>query len=268
MLTQKRLVAYRRSLWQLGRVRTQSQFSRLLDRVGLCLIFGSEAVPLPKVYDVAREDCGSWWNWKDHLQAKKAAYLGRLIRGKATLVAMGMLPAFLALHYEQGGCASYDEEHYYGRLTQAAKWICDRLDAQGPCQAGELRKFMKRQHGTGTAAHQRALLELQRRFKVVTVGLVDQHWGMRLIGLFERWVPREVERAARKLGPEEARAAIVERIVRTAGAMPAPVLTRTLRWPPAETARVVDSLARTGIIRTEFCPRRKQRRWIVHHALG
>lgn len=268
MVTEKHLLAYRRRVWQTGRVRNQSHFTRVLDRVGLCLIFGSDEVPLPKVYDVAHEDCGDWWNWKDHLQAKKAAYLGRMIRGKATLVTMELLPTFLALHYEQGGCASYDEEHYYGRLTQTAKWICDRLDREGPCPADELRKFMKRQHGAGTSAYHRALLELQRRFKIVTVGLVDRHWGTRVIGLFERWVPREVERRAQRLAPEQARRAIVERILRTAGAVPVPALTRTLGWPPAEAARALDSLARTGIVHAELCPRRRQRRWVVHRALG
>lgn len=225
-------------------------------------------MPLPKVVDVSHDDCGDWWNWKDHLQVRRQAYLGRLIRGKATLVTMELLPAFLALYYEQGGVASFDEEHFYGRLPQPARWICDRLDRQGPCAADELRKFMKRQHGIGTAAYHKALLDLQRRFKVVTVGLVQRVWGTRVIGLFERWLPHAVERRARSLRPDQARDEIAGAVMRAAGAAPMPLLVRTLGWPREQVMRAAQSLSRSGLIRAERHPRRKDRVWLVHRALG
>ena len=263
-----RVRAYRRRLWRLGQVKNESQFRQVLQRVGLCLIFGSDDVPLPKVYDVAHDDADGWWNWKDHLQAKRQAYMGRLIRGKATLVTMDLLPAFLALYYEQGGTPSYDEEHYYSRITQQAKWICDYLDRHGPCPADELRKAMKTLHGIGTAAYHKALLELQRKFKVVTAGLVERtSWGARVIGLFEQWVPDPVERRARKLMPEQARVLILRSLLKTAGAVPAASLDRITGWPKDQVTQAVETLYEKNLVRREICPRRKQRDWIVWHAL-
>ena len=267
MLTQKDLLSYRRRLWRLGKVRTEAQFRQVLQQVGLCLIFGSDDLPLPKVYDVSHDDADGWWNWKDHLQAKRQAYMGRLIRGKATLVTLDLLPAFLALYYEQGGCPSYDEEHYYGRITQPAKWICDYLDRHGPAPADQLRKAMKQQYGIGTGAYHKALLELQRKFKVVTTGLAERAaWAARVIGLFEQWVPNPVERRARHLKPERAHALILRSLLKAAGAVPLISLGRIVGWPRDQVTQAVAALSREGLLRREICPRRKQRDWIVWHA--
>ena len=264
-MTKERIDSYRRRLWHLGRVKTESQFRAVLNRVGLCLIFGSREVPVPKVYDIAHDDA-DWWNWKDHLQAKKQAYLGRLIQSKATLVSMELLPAFLALYYAQGGSPSYDEEHYYGRLTQQAKWICDELDRKGPCPADRLRKDLKQQQGIGTGSFHKGLLELQRKFKVVTTGLVNRGWGTRIIGLFEQWVPDSVEREARRMKPEKARQMILQCLIRSAGAVPLPMLPRLLVWSEAQRASALKGLFQHRLVRPETWSRSKERHWIVWNA--
>ena len=230
--------------------------------MGLCLVFGSDGVPLPKVYDMAHDDA-DWWNWKDHLQAKRQAYLGRLIRGKATLVSMRLLPAFLSIYYAGGGCASYDEEHYFGRLTQQGKWICDHLDKHGNTPADRLRKELGFKQGEGTKEFHKALLHLQRRFKVVTTGLAGHGWKTRVIGLFEQWVPDAVEKEAQRLSPEDARLRIVSQTLRTAGAIPQRLLPRLFDWEPAAWDAAVQRLITSGVIRPIERPKTREHLWLA-----
>ncbi len=256
------LRAYQRKLWRAGQVRSFPAFARLFDRLRLALIFGSPEIPLPKVSEVSHDDADDWWHWKDELQARRIGFLGRLVHQKATLVSMELLTAFLALHYAQGGCASYDEEHYYGRLTQRAKWICDALAQQGPCASDRLRKSLGFKGPAGTRAYHQALLELQRRFKVVTAGLTGGGWKTRVITLFERWVPAAVEKRAKALKPDEARADILASFVSTAGAVPMGRVGRWLGWSGEELEVAAARLEREGAILRIHRPRRRDRVWL------
>ncbi|MFH1858044.1 MAG: hypothetical protein ABH845_03990 [Candidatus Omnitrophota bacterium] len=213
------LKTYRNFHWRLlpkRQIATESACLRLLEESGFCLIFGSEAISLPKIYDAARDD-SDWWNWKDTLQAKKKAYLGRLFCRKAALVSMDMLPYVLARYLENGGSLVADEEHYYGKLTHGAKRIADYLDSHGPTAADTLRKTLFKQNPEGTRRFHIYLFELQSKFKIVTVGLKEKGWGVRILGLFSEWVPEAVLRKAERIPKEEAYEKIIERYVGTAG---------------------------------------------------
>jgi len=231
-MTNQKLLAYRKALWRLGtqpKLRTEPQAMAFLKRVGLCLLFDCEAIPLPKLAEAAHDDA-DWWAWKDTLQAKRQLYNGRVIAHKATLIDMDLLPCFLAIYFDQGGCEEYEEEEFYGRLSPEAVRILRWIDRHGPMAVDQLRLQLFPRSPQATRMFHQALHELQAKFKVAVAGLEDRSWGVRVIELFTRWVPAAVVDSARQLDPETARERLVCRMVTTAGALSATELIRLLGW--------------------------------------
>jgi hypothetical protein len=227
----------------------------------MCLLFACRDIPVPKLYDCADDD-SDWWAWKDILQAKKLAYNGRLIRHKATLVSMQLLPAFYALYLSGGGHAMYEEEFFVGNLSHLANQVAEHLDRHGPTAADDLRVALVPTGKEHTRRFHSALNELQTKFKLVSVGLKDKSWGVRVLGLFADWVPSAVERAAERMPREEAIQRISKTFIGTAGAIPEPALPRMFGWTPAETAHATEDLVTTGsLLRGRI--RGDRRTWLV-----
>ena len=265
LLTKKEVEAYRNRKWRAGRLRTLDEVAEFVDEVGMCLLFACRDIPLPKLYDSAADDV-NWWSWKDHLQENKRAYSGRIVRRKATLVSMELVPAFYAIYQTGGGHAMYEEEYYWGKLGELANRVAEHLDRNGPTPADALRKAVVPSGKQNTRRFQAALLELQSKFKIVTVGLEDRSWGIRVLDLFVNWIPARIERRAEKMDREEAIEIVLQAFVDTAGALPEITVSRTFGWHSAETSRAANSLVEAGTLyRGRFRGDRKT--WLVSSAL-
>jgi len=210
-------------------------------------LFDCEAIPLPKLIKAARDDA-DWWSWKDTLQAKHLAYNGRVISHKATVISMDLLPCFLAVYFDEGGCEEYEEEEFYGRFSPEAVRIARWLDRHGSMAVDRLRRHLFPHTPRGTRAFHKALQELQTRFKIAVTGLEDRSWGVRVVELFAKWVPSEVMSRTRRLTPEEARNQIVRQLVRTAGALTRQELIQMLRWERDEVESCVTHLLVTQLV--------------------
>jgi hypothetical protein len=216
----------------------------------LCLLFGCKEIPFPKL-----EGCGppdfEWWEWKDRLQERRQAYLGRVVKRKATLVSLDLLPAFLGLYYAAGGVEVYDEEHHHGRLSDDAWRVGEHLSRHGPQPVDRLRRALVPPGPAGTRRFHRALDEMQEKFKTVTVGRVKKHWSVRVIGLLSDWAPAHLLREAHDLrsNPGAARERILERALRTAGGIGSPQVSRLFGWSGAEAAAAAAALVARGAAR-------------------
>jgi len=247
LLTKKDVDAYRRRKWRDGRLRTLDDVAELVNDVGMCLLFACRDIPLPKLYDCADGDV-NWWAWKDHLQERKKAYNGRVVRRKATLVSMELLPAFYAIYQTGGGYAMYEEEYYWGKLGELSNTVAEYLDRKGPTSVDVLRKAVVPSGKKNTRLFQAALLELQSKFKIVTVGLEDRSWGIRVLDLFVNWIPFRIERRAEKMDRMEAVKTVLSAFVKTAGAVPETAVARTFGWSAVETSVATESLINAGAI--------------------
>ncbi len=256
-LTKASVNRYRSTKWRLSekrRLRTRAAAARFIDDVGLCLLFACDYIDLPKLYRSAHRTA-DWWPWKDQLQAAGKCYSGRVVRRKATLISMRLLPYFLSLYFDSGGYEVYDEEHFYGRLSESAKRICDFLAEHGPTPTDELRAALAIPGKKGTRTFHAALLELQLKFKIVTVGLKDKSWGVRVLDLFSNWVPQPVLDAARQCQPQRAMAEIALAYVRTAGIADTETMYRIFGWEKDRFADVAEQLVTSGTLRTGTLPR-------------
>jgi hypothetical protein len=248
LLTKKEVDAYRRAKWRRGRLRTLDDAAEFVDGVGMCLLFACRDIPLPKVYDCAADGV-NWWAWKDLLQEKKLAYSGRIVRRKATLVSMKLLPAFYAVYQTGGGYAMYEEEYYWGKLGELANRVAEYLDRNGPTPTDALRRAVVPAGKQHTRRFHAALLELQSKFKIVTVGLEERSWGVRVLDLFVNWIPEKIERRAERIDRREALEDILEAFVDVAGAVPEAAAARAFGWHSAEASGAVASLIEAGRLR-------------------
>ncbi len=244
------LEEHRRRVWRTGPgvgVPTLARAATFVRRTGLCLLFGCEEIPLPKL-----ELCGppdfEWWEWKDRLQERRQAYLGRVVRRKAALISLDLLPAFLGLYYASGGVEIYDEEHHHGRLGPDAWRIGEHLSRHGPTPVDALRRALAPPGPAGTRRFHAALDEMQEKFKTVTVGRVRKHWSVRVIGLLSDWAPQATLAEAHALAkrPQAARQRVLERALNTAGALGIGEAASLFGWSRAQAAEAGSALVARG----------------------
>ncbi|GAB4346695.1 MAG: hypothetical protein Kow0099_28170 [Candidatus Abyssubacteria bacterium] len=227
----------------------------------MCLLFACRDIPLPKLNDCSAGNEYEWWEWKDLLQARKMAYNGRLVRRKATLVSMRILPAFLAAYLTGGGYLMYEEEYYWGKLGALANKIAEYLDRHGPTPVDRLRQAVVSPGKENTRRFHAALFELQSKFKIVSVGIEDRSWGVRVLDLFVNWAPTKLEKEAENMAREDALGHIITALVDTAGAVPEVQIPRMFGWSSEETRKVIDPHVSSGLLKR--ARGRGERGWLI-----
>jgi hypothetical protein len=261
ILNQKDIDEYRRIKWHLKlalRITSELQAIKFINNVGMSLLFACQDIPLPKMAQSAQSDEWDWWEWKDTLQAKKKWYNSRVVKKKATLLSMELLPCFLSLYYKSGGCEVYDEEYYYGKLTEPAYRIADYLFTHGPTSVDDLRKALASPGKKGTRRFHDAIKELQTKFKIAVCGLEDKHWGVRVLGLFSQWAPKDILKQAESMKPEIARQQILQTFISTSALTTEKEIIRLFGWSPESVHESLQYLIEINSIHTAMLRQRKE----------
>jgi hypothetical protein len=241
------------------RLASEEEAARFVDDVGLCVLFPVQRMELPSLWEAVNgstravpshhhdEALGKTWNWKDTLPAQRRVYYGKLLRSKATLMALDLLPSFYALSPNFGGEEDYLLEYEAGRLSREAKVICDVLLARGALATGELRRLAHLSSRSQKYRFERAMVEVQRQFMAAKVGISDAgpwHYSY-VYDLFVRAYPQQVE-AARFLIPRRARQMIVDRYLRTSVVSTGDYLAWLFGWEQADIDQTVADLVAGG----------------------
>ena len=90
--------------------------------------------------------------------------------------------------------------------------------------------------------------ELQSKFKIAVSGLVDKHWGVRVLDLFSHWAPKDILQKAETIPPIEARTQILAKFITTAGITTEQEILRLFSWPPGSVHIVLEKLIQTKTI--------------------
>jgi len=241
---------YRNKKWRIVEdlnFRSESDAEKFINEVDMCLLFGGKEIELPKWYTAANSDA-DWWTLKFTLEAKKKLYLSRVIKKKATLLSLDILPYFLVLYYASGGCEIYEEEHFYGHLSVEAYRIAQYLDKHGATPTDTLRKQLVPKGKQHTARFHKGILELQLKFKIAVAGFIDRGWGVRKLDLFTRWAPKSVLQKAEHLDKPTAMKEIMKRYIALAGATTESKVARLFGWEQNEVGQIVQHCLSEGII--------------------
>ncbi|HET9914733.1 MAG TPA: crosslink repair DNA glycosylase YcaQ family protein [Anaerolineales bacterium] len=183
------------------------------------------------------------WGWKDNALGKKTWYYAKILRGKATMIALEVAPYFYALSENYGS----PEEDYLlayeeGRLTQAAKQVYEALLKEGALNTIDLRRVAKLTNAKESEFN-KALEVLQKDFKILPVGVAKVGaWKYAFIyEIVTRHYPDLAEKA-RFIGEGEARTKLIELYFRSVGAAQERDVNKLFGWPKELTARAITGL--------------------------
>jgi hypothetical protein len=192
------------------RLKDVAAIRKFVDARGISMLFPINGIVLPNVYQAvagyakdmtAKHDdptISLTWNTKDQSLDKRWWFYAKLLRGKATLLSLDMLPNFYALSENFGN----DEEDYLteyeaGTLTADAKNIYEALLKHGAMHAIEIKRKAGLYGDELKARFDKALTELQTGLKVAPVGVAEAGaWRYVFIyQILSRWLPEPCKRA-------------------------------------------------------------------------
>jgi len=249
------------------RIETIDEARAFVEEVGFCHFWPIKDIEMPNLFHaiagrirpVPHEhddpDISKCWGWKDHALDKKWWYYGKLLRRRATLVSLDLLPTFYALSDNYGDLHDYLQEYEDGKLTAEAKAIYEALLEHGPLDTIRLRRESRMSAESAKSRFDRALVELQVGLKVLPVGVAHTgawHYAF-VYEILQRCFP-EVPRRARPIQRSQARRTLVQRyldnVVAADRAMIAKVF-HVLKWTPKELERTIGALVEDGQVRKE-----------------
>ncbi len=208
------------------------------------------------------------WGWKDKLLPSKRWFYGKLLRGRATILSLAVLPYFYALSENYGDPSDYLLQYEEGRLSQEAKAVYEVLLAQGALHTVGLRRETRMTTRESSARFDRALNELQVGLKVVPVGVAEVGaWRYAFIyELVDRHFP-ELAEAARPIARGEARCRLVDLYLQSVGAATEKQMLALFRWKPPELQAALAALAQSGGARPAAKVGGEEGAWWVTKAL-
>ncbi|NLE43875.1 MAG: hypothetical protein GX620_04065 [Chloroflexi bacterium] len=202
------------------------------------------ARPVPMEHDDA--DMSKCWGWKDSSLGQRWWYYGKLLRRRATLVSLEVLPYFYALSENFGSLDDYLQEYEDGLMTAEARAIYEALLELGPLDTVQLRREARMSAESAKSRFDRALSELQVGLKVMPIGVAEAGaWNYAFTyEIVQRHLP-ELPEQARSIGRGEARRHLVRRYLDNVIAADRKMIAKVfhvLKWTPRELEHVVSVL--------------------------
>jgi hypothetical protein len=277
----KRLKAHRTRTFGLPpakRLASAAQAAGFVEARGFVYFWPIKGIDLPSLWTAVagtrpvadkHDDPGHvTWRWKDASLDKKIWYYAKILRRKATMISLKVVPFFYALSENYGS----PEEDYLlayeqGRLTQAAKQLYEALLTEGALNTLDLRKAA-RLGNAKESEYNRALESLQADFKILPVGIAEAGaWKYSFIyEIVTRYYPDLAEQA-RPISEGEARAKLVELYMRSVGAAQARDVTKLFGWPVQIAARALTRLVDQGLLIEGMTRKDQSGEWYAWHEL-
>lgn len=205
------------------------------------------------------------WGWKDELLGSRQWYYAKVLRKKATMIAMNVVPFFYALSENYG---SPEDDHLtlyeQGRLTQEAKSVYQAILDNGPLDTIALRRAAHLSSNENEGRFNKALADLQAGFMLVPVAVTQAgswHYAF-AYDIVARYYP-EIPEQARFIGELDARRKLVELYFRSVGAAQLRDVNLLFGWKPEESGAVVEHLAESGVLRRGAEIEGQRGEWIV-----
>ena len=252
----RRNLRYRRTLDR--RLQTVEDARAFVQEVGFCHFWPIKGVEMPNLFHAiagqARAvpnahddpDLSKCWGWKDGALGQRWWYYGKLLRRKATLVSLQLLPYFYACSPNFGGLDDYLQEYRDGKLTVEAKQIYEALLKHGPLHTVRLRKEARMSAESAKSRFDRALTELQVGFKVLPIGVAEAGaWRYAFVyDIVQRHFP-DLPGKARQIKRSEARKVLVSQYLDNVVAAERDMIRKVfhvLNWTTKELDRTIAAL--------------------------
>lgn len=223
-----------------------------IEEVGFCAAFtagmgvpclreaieGTREPPLPEHIQHDRAIMMTW-NIKDALPARKLVYYGKVLGGRPSFIARGLLAPFLRLRAEPRGYRALYER---GMLSHCAKLVMDALARRGAAETRALKLGAGYAQPKMRGEFDRAMKELQEKFLALKVEERYDPFTYVWDTMEHRW--GEALGEARTLTRGEAAYRIVRRYFEAAGFGNERAVARLLAIDPALVEGAARQLAR------------------------
>ncbi len=205
------------------------------------------------------------WGWKDALVGSRQWYYAKVLRKKATMIAMDVVPYFYALT-ENFGAPEDDAITLYeeGRLTLEAKSVYEAILDNGPLDTISLRRAAHLSSPESESRFNKALADLQAGFMLVPVAVTQAgawHYAF-AYDIVARYYP-EIPEKARFIGELDARRKLVELYFRSVGAAQMRDIIMLFGWKPAEAEATIQYLIEKGLLQGDIEIEGKRGEWFV-----
>jgi hypothetical protein len=276
-LSSDRLAAYRAETYQLRsdlRVLTREQAVDFVNRRGFVHFWPVKNVILPSLWAAVagerpvpneHDDPGHvTWGWKDELLGARRWYYAKVLRKKATFIALNVVPLFYALSENYGEPEQdYLLQYQEGRLTFEAKTVYETLLAEGPLDSISLRK-LARLGKESDSRFNRALELLQADFKILPVGVAQAGaWKYAFVyDLVHRFYP-DLPDQARPIRQAQARRKLAELYLLSVGAAPERALASLFGWSKDDAEAALNALVQDGFALKDVQMADQPGQWVV-----
>jgi hypothetical protein len=252
-ISQTVLLAYRRQTYRLAagrRVTTPDQALAFVNERRFIYFWPIKGVELPSLWTAvagdrpvanAHDDPGHvTWRWKDAWLGARRWYYAKVLRAKATLIALDAAPAFYALSDNFG---DYEQDHMEpyaaGALTAEAKALYEALLEKGPQHTIALRRNAGLSARSAHTRFERALSDLQMRWLIVPIGVAEAGaWRYSFIfDIVARHYP-ELPGQGQRFTRAEARCQIVSWYLESVGASTRQQAQRLFGWLASDMIRL------------------------------
>ena len=248
------------------RIETVQEAQAFVDEMGFCHFWPIKDIEMPNLFHAIAgrvravpnahndPDLSKCWGWKDSSLGKKWWYYGKVLRKRATMISMAVLPYFYACSENYGELDDYLQEYRAGTMTAEAKAIYEALLKHGALDTLRLRREARLNAESAKSRFERALVELQVGFKVMPIGVADAgawHYAF-VYEILQRHLP-EIPSLARPIRRAAARRFLVQRYVDNTIAIEPAMIRKVfyhLDWTKTELNRAIDALLKEGTI----CP--------------
>lgn len=246
------------------RIQTEAEARAFVTEMGFCHFWPIQGAEMPNLFEAIAgrvravpnahndPDLSKSWGWKDHALDKRWWYYGKLLRKRATLIDLALLPVFYAASENYGDLLDYLAEYEAGQLTAEAKQIYEALLEHGPLDTIRLRREANLSAESAKARFDRALTELQVGLKVVPVGVAEAGaWNYAFVyELFQRYYPNIPEQAQdiRRSGAQQTLIRrYLDNVVATDRGMVRKIF-HVMQWTPRELDEAINALMTRGEI--------------------
>ena len=269
MINLKKLKTHRARTFHLPpqkRISSPSQALTFVNQRGFIYFWPIKGIDLPSLWTAVagdrpvadkHDDPGHiTWRWKDDALDKKIWYYAKVLRGKATMISLDVVPYFYALSENYGA----PEEDYLlayqeGRLSQAAKQVYETLFYKGALNTLDLRREAKLANAKDSEFN-KALEYLQKDFKILPVGVAEVGaWKYsHIYEIVTRHYP-DLSEQARKISESQARAKLLGLYFDMVGAAQLRDANKLFGWGNEATKRAMNKLIENGKLKAVEHPK-------------
>lgn len=247
------------------RVQTVEEARAFVDEMGFCFFWPIKDIEMPSLFHAIAgrvrpvpmehddPDISKCWGWKDQSLGQRWWYYGKLLRRRATLISLEVLPYFYALSGNYGSLDDYLHEYEDGLMTAEAKAVYEAILEHGPLDTVRLRREARMSGEGAKSRFERGLVELQVGMKVLPIGVARTGaWKYAFVYEIVQRHFSELPAQARPIKRSEARRVLISRYLDNVVAADRKMIAKVFhvfKWTAKELGRAISALLEDGAVR-------------------